>query len=239
MNEINKTQKITAIVCAFNEAKTIRGVMEALTSSPLIDEVIAVDDGSIDETAQILTEFQHLDQVKLFLLPENHGKGYAMSLAAASARGEVLCFVDADLVNFSERHIAMLVETFIAEKADMLLGSPVRGKSVSIFNRLDPFLNLTGQRVLFRRDYMALSDEISTSRYGAEAILNDHFLEQEKRVHILYLTQLTHLIKFEKVGLMAALSDYLLEGKEILAAIWKKQHTFWKSVILADHRNFD
>lgn len=239
MNEINNNQKITAIVCAFNEEKTIRGVMYALLTSPWIDEVIAVDDGSIDGTAKILRDYQHLDRVKLFLLPENHGKGYGMSLAADCAKGEVLCFVDADLVNLSEEHIDMMVEAFIREEADMVLGSPVRGMTVSSSERMDPFQNLTGQRVLYRQDFLQLSDEICTSGYGVETILNEHYRKQGKRVHFMLLPYLIHPIKFEKVGLVKAIGEYLLEGRDILAIRWKKMHLFWQSVLLADHRNLD
>jgi glycosyltransferase involved in cell wall biosynthesis len=217
MNELNNTRKITAIVCALNEEKTIRGVMDTLFKSPLIDEVIAVDDGSTDRTAQILEEYQHLDQVEIILLPENHGKGYSMSLAAARARGEVLCFVDADLVNLSESHIAMMIETFISKEVDMLLGSPVRGKTISFTEKLDPFLYLTGQRVLYCKDFLQLSDEISTSGYGVETILNRHYHETGKRVHLLFLTDLIHPIKFEKTNLVTALGGYLSEGMDILA----------------------
>ena len=239
MNKINRDQKITAIVCAFNEEKTIRGVMEALIKSPLLDEVISVDDGSNDKTAQILEDYQHLNQVKVFLLPENHGKGYGMSLAAESARGEVLFFVDADLVNLSERHIAMMIETFLSEEADMLMGSPVRGETISFAERLDPFLYLTGQRVLYRSDFLQLSEEIATSGYGVETILNNHYHEQRKRTRLIFLPDLIHPVKFEKNGLIEALGGYILEGKEVLAVRWKRQQVFWQSLLFADHQNID
>ena len=239
MNTINNSHKITAIVCAFNEEKTIRDVMDALLRSPWVDEVIAVDDGSVDGTAQILKEYQRLDQVRTFLLPENHGKGYGMSMAAASAKGDVLCFVDADLLNLSERHIAMMVEAFFKEEAEMLLGCPIRGKRNSLANRLDPFLTLTGERVLYRKDFLQLSDEIFTSGYGVETILNDRYHQQGKRIHLLFLSGLIHPRKFEKTGLINALREYLAEGKEILAVRWKKQQLYWQSVLFADHRNLD
>jgi glycosyltransferase involved in cell wall biosynthesis len=239
MNEINNTRKITAIVCALNEEKTIRGVMDILFKSPLIDEVIAVDDGSTDKTAQILEEYQHLDQVEIILLPENHGKGYGMSLAAERARGEVLCFVDADLVNLSESHIAMMIETFISEEADMLLGSPVRGKTISFAEKLDPFLYLTGERVLYCKDFLQLSDEISTSGYGVETILNRHYHENGKRVHLMFLPDLIHPVKFEKTNLVTALGGYLQEGMEILAIQRGNKQVSWPSRLFTDHRNLN
>lgn len=239
MNKITENIKITAIVCAFNEGKTIRGVMDALLTSPLIDEVIAVDDGSFDETPQILMDYQNLDRVKLFLLPENHGKGYCMSMAAANAGYDVLCFLDADLVNLSKQHIAMMIETFITEEVDMLLGSPVRGKKITFTERLDPFLKLSGQRILYRKDFLQLTDEIYASGYGVETILNERYCEQGKRTRLMFLPGLIHPIKFEKTGLFTALGDYLLEGKEILAVRWKKQQLYWRSVLSADHRFFD
>lgn len=239
MNETNKTYKVTAIVCAFNEEKTIKGVMDTLFNSPLIDEVISVDDGSTDKTAQILEEYQHLDQVEVILLPENHGKGYGMSLAAARAKGEVLCFVDADLVNLSERHIAMMIETFISEEADMLLGSPVRGETISFTEKLDPFLNLTGQRVLYCKDFLKLSKLISISGYGVETILNNHYRELGKHVHVMFLPDLIHPVKFEKTNLVDALGGYLLEGIDILTTKWKNKQFFWQSRLFADHQNLD
>lgn len=237
MNELKETQKISAIVCAFNEEKTIRGVMEALLTCSIIDEVIAVDDGSLDGTAQILKGYSHLDRVKLILLPENHGKGYGMSMAAENASGEVLCFVDADLVNLSEHHITMMVETFYTKEADMVLGSPVRGNTISLTERLDPFLNLTGERVLFRKEFLKIGDEIISSGYGVETILNEHYRNGGKRVHLMFLPCLVHPIKFEKDGLLNALGEYILEGKEILAVRWKKQQLFWQSVLFTNYRN--
>ena len=239
MKTIKNTQKITAIVCAFNEEKTIRSVMDVLLASSCIDEVIAVDDASVDSTAQILKDYQHLDQVEVVLLPENQGKGYGMSTAAVRASGDVLCFVDADLLNLSEEHIALMVETFFTEEADMLLGSPIRGKKKPFLKKIDPFLTLTGERVLYRKDFLQMSDEIFSSGYGVETLLNEGFREQGKRVHLIFLPCLIHPKKFEKTTLLKALGEFLVEGKDILAAIWKKDHSFWQSVLLGDHRNFD
>ena len=237
MNENKNTYKITAIVCAFNEEKTIHGVMETVSTCPMIDEVLVVDDGSVDKTAEILSEFQNQQHVKTLRLPVNRGKGYGMTMAAAMATGELLLFLDADLIDLSNEHIAMMINTFINEKADMLLGSPVRGRTISFIERLDPFLNLTGQRVLYRKDFLQLSDIICTSGYGVETILNDYFREQEKCIHFMVLPYLTHPIKFEKAGLRKAIGEYLLEGKEILAIKWKKQQLFWQSVLFTAHRN--
>ena len=233
---MNTNQKVTAIVCAYNEEKTIRGVMETLVHCPRIDEVIVVDDGSRDKTAKILGEFKHWQHVKTILLTENCGKGYGMATAAAYAKGDLLLFVDADLIHLSNRHVDLLLDTLINEAADMVLGFPVRGKAMSFAERLDPFPRLSGQRVVYRNDFLKLSDVIYTSGYGVETILNDYYQEQGKRVCSVFLPNLIHPIKFEKSGLLKAIGEYGLEGKEILAIKLKKPQLFWQSILCVMNR---
>ena len=71
--------RTSAIIAAYNEEATIGDVCRALTSSPLIDEVIVVSDGSTDRTVEIARSF---DGVRIVALRENQGKGSAMRVGA-------------------------------------------------------------------------------------------------------------------------------------------------------------
>lgn len=219
--------KVSAILCAYNEEATVREVMEALVNSPLIDEVIAVDDGSKDRTGSIINEFRHPDHVKAILLAENRGKGYAMATAATQSSGDILLFIDADLKNLSSKHISILLDTFFTQECEMVVGFPIRGESITFVESLDPFRHLSGQRVLSRENFIALLNSICTSGYGVETILNDYFREQRKPIRSIFLPNLTHLIKVEKTGLWKAFGEYLLEGKQIMATkLKRRQFTF-------------
>jgi len=219
--------KVSAIVCAYNEEKTIRNVMQVLVDHPLISEVIAIDDGSQDQTGIIMGGFQNPESVQAIILPENKGKGYAMATAVEKASGDVLLFVDADLINLSDQHISSMLGTFFKEEPDMLIGFPIRGETISSAEKLDPFQQLSGQRVMYRQDFLPLLDTIRCSGYGVETILNQHFEARKKPVKSIFLLNLIHPIKIEKSGFRRALVEYSLEGKQIIKTRIKNLEQNW------------
>ena len=218
--EKNTNQKISAIVCAYNEEETIRNVIEPLVTSNLIAEIVLVDDGSQDKTTTLMLSYQSLEKVQLILLPENLGKGNAMASAASVATGEILLFIDADLVNLNSIHIDSLLGPIINKEVDMVMGTPVREEKITLSNRLDPFRILSGQRVVYRYDFLPLLDKIQCSGYGVETIINLYFREKGKRVRSIFLPNLHHPIKIEKTSLHQSLAEYLKEGKEILLTLF-------------------
>jgi len=66
-------------------------------------EVIVVDDGSTDNTWNVLQDLrQHYPHLRLFRFAENHGKHHAMALGIRHAQGDILIFVDSDSLVDSE-----------------------------------------------------------------------------------------------------------------------------------------
>ena len=85
-------------------------------------EVIVVDDGSRDQTAEIIRDFATKDPiVRLVQNPGNHGKGYSVRNGMLRAEGEILIFSDADLSSPIEES-AQLLET-LQQGADIAIGS--------------------------------------------------------------------------------------------------------------------
>ena len=219
--EKKSNQKISAIVCAYNEEGTIRNVIQPLVDSSLIDEVILVDDGSEDQTAVVMGSYQALEKVQVIALPANRGKGHAMASAASKAKGDILFFIDADLINLNSNHIDMLAGPVLNQEADMMLGTPVSKERVTLPKRLDPFKPLSGQRVLYREDFLPIAERIRSSGYGVETIINLHYREQRKTVKSIFLPNLHHPIKIQKSGCKNSLTDYLQEGREILKTLFQ------------------
>ena len=89
---------ITVLVPAYSEEKTIGPCLEALREVDYPDlEVIAIDDGSPDRTAEIITGMLPLDPRLRFLEKKvNEGKAMAMNDALAVTTGEVVVVIDAD-----------------------------------------------------------------------------------------------------------------------------------------------
>src|SRR6185437_14635373 len=92
---------------AYNEAERIGNVIRPVLRAPSIEEVIVVNDGSTDSTAEVARAFHG---VRVVDLPRNMGKGGAMAAGVAATDADILVFLDADLVGLRVEHIEALVE---------------------------------------------------------------------------------------------------------------------------------
>src|SRR6476620_1967051 len=97
----DKGQPVLSIVVpAFNEAgrigNSIRQIDAFMRQSPVPCELIVVDDGSRDNTGEIVTQAQ-VEGLRLVKNAENHGKGHAVRQGVLAASGKYVLFTDADL----------------------------------------------------------------------------------------------------------------------------------------------
>jgi glycosyltransferase involved in cell wall biosynthesis len=114
------------IIPAYNEGKrlgaTLDRVLAYLGSEQLDAEVIVVNDGSSDDTAEIVRRYaQRNECIRLVENPGNRGKGYSVRHGVLEARGSVILFSDADLSSPIEE-MSKLVEA-IQGGADIAIGS--------------------------------------------------------------------------------------------------------------------
>ncbi|MDO8619128.1 MAG: glycosyltransferase family 2 protein [Candidatus Daviesbacteria bacterium] len=95
--------KVSIIIPVFNEEKVISDCLNSLKEQTYKDiEIIVVDDGSKDQTKEIVKSFS----VRL-LEQKHYGPGLARNCGAKEAKGEILVFVDADMT-FDRRFIELL-----------------------------------------------------------------------------------------------------------------------------------
>jgi len=167
---------IIAGIPAHNEEKTIAKVI--LLTKQYVDEIIVVDDGSVDMTGEIAEALG----AKVIRFSENLGKGAAVRAIIEYARKlkpDVLVLLDADLQH-DPHEIPKLIEPILNGEADLVIGSRFLGKSkiplirgiglkvLTVLakqgtNITDP---LSGFRALSRKVYETL--ELSESGYGIE-----------------------------------------------------------------------
>ena len=128
------------VVPAYNESArigaTLERILEHLREQKWAAEIVVVNDGSRDKTAETVGRFaaDH-PEVRLIENPGNQGKGYAVRNGMLNARGRVLLFTDADL------------SSPIAE-ASKLFAALEQGADVAIGSRwLDPSLQFQRQSV--------------------------------------------------------------------------------------------
>jgi dolichyl-phosphate beta-glucosyltransferase len=94
---------ISVIIPAYNEAERIGTTLDSLakyaSAHNFLPEVIVVDDGSVDGTAEVVRRFEsdrHLGFIRILPLGANHGKGYATKAGMQVAHGIWRLFMDAD-----------------------------------------------------------------------------------------------------------------------------------------------
>jgi glycosyltransferase involved in cell wall biosynthesis len=114
------------VIPAYNEgerlAPTLEKVLAYVHQQGWDVEVIVVNDGSRDNTADIVRQFAAKDSLlRLVENPGNRGKGYAVRNGMLSARGDIIVFSDADLSSPIEE-MSKLLEPIMAG-ADIALGS--------------------------------------------------------------------------------------------------------------------
>ncbi len=109
----------------YNEANTLETILAHVLARPEVGEVIAVDDGSEDESWEILTRIAKLDpRLRPFQQPYNQGKGSALKRAITELRMPFALVQDADL-EYDPRDYPLLLEPLLEGRADVVYG--VRG----------------------------------------------------------------------------------------------------------------
>jgi dolichyl-phosphate beta-glucosyltransferase len=93
--------EVSIIIPAYNEERrlppTLIDVIDYFDRRNLAYEVLVIDDGSRDGTAEVVRKFERVrHQVRLIQLPKNYGKGHAVRLGVLNSRGAKVLFADAD-----------------------------------------------------------------------------------------------------------------------------------------------
>src|SRR3954471_5780416 len=116
---------LSIVIPAFNEASRIgnslKKIDEFMRNSSLTYEVIVVDDGSTDQTPDIV-EQSRMKALRLIRSPRNQGKGFTVRDGVLAATGEFVLFTDADL-SAPIDELPRLLDMATKEGADIVIGS--------------------------------------------------------------------------------------------------------------------
>ena len=182
---------------AYNEQETLAAVLAVLKSTPLIQDVLVVSDGSTDATVAIA----RAEGVKVIHLWENCGKGTAMAVGVAHTSAPALVFVDGDIQNLTEAMLTELIAPVVSGRADMNVGVRHRGRPVNAFQRrFGPMLS--GIRCVRREIFEAVPEDFLEG-FAIETALNWAARRLGKRLQTTVLFGLKHLVKEKKRGLTA------------------------------------
>jgi glycosyltransferase involved in cell wall biosynthesis len=136
---------LSIIVPVYNEARTVRAVVERLLSIelPVAREILVVDDGSTDGTRDVLDGIEG-DRLAVTVLraERNGGKGSAIRRGLARATGSIIAIQDADL-ELDPQQIARLVEPIVGGKTAVVYGSRFMNGAAAA-----PWITVVANRVL-------------------------------------------------------------------------------------------
>jgi len=176
--------KLSVVIPAYNEAKTIREIVARVKAVPVEKEILIIDDGSKDGTREILREMDGVEGVRVFLQPKNQGKGAAVSVGFRHATGDVVVVQDADL-EYDPMEYLKLLAPIEQGHADVVYGSRFLGggarrvlyfwhtignRFLTLASNMFTNLNLTDMETcykMFRREVVQ-SMTIESRRFGIE-----------------------------------------------------------------------
>jgi len=158
---------VSVVVAAYNESATIAQVLRRVAELPLRTEIVVVDDGSIDDTRDVLDRLrrEELPDLRLEAHGKNRGKGAALRTGIAAARGDVVVFQDADL-EYDPADVPRLLAPIIAGHADVVYGSRLRGGQPQ---RAHMFWHYAGNRLLTLLTNVLYNTTISDMETGYKA----------------------------------------------------------------------
>ncbi|HNT23447.1 MAG TPA: glycosyltransferase family 2 protein [Anaerolineales bacterium] len=135
--------KLTVVIPVYNEEKTIREIIHRVQATGLVDEILVVDDGSVDGSRAILAELDGTGTVRVILHDRNQGKGAAVRTGIRNANGELILIQDADL-EYDPRDYPALLRPIDEDIADVVYGSRFLGAA----RRPILFWNMVANKIL-------------------------------------------------------------------------------------------
>jgi len=153
---------VSVVIPALNEAKTIEAVVQAC--KPFAEQVIVVDGGSHDRTADLAGRAgAHV------LVVAGQGKGAAIRFAMPYIQGDIVVFLDAD-GSHDPQDIPKLLQPIVQGEADHVSGSRLIGGSSELHGTFDECFRLMGSALITAVINWRFGVRLSESQNGFRAI---------------------------------------------------------------------
>jgi len=189
---------LSVIIPCYNEQGTIASLIALVQSSPWVQEIIVVDDGSQDSSREILEAISD-PQVRVIMHSINQGKGAALRTGFSHATSDFVIVQDADL-EYDPSEYPLVLEPLLDDRADVVFGSrflsgrPHRvlyfwhslgNRFLTLMSNMFTDLNLTDMETCykcFRREVIQAID-IEENRFGFEPEITAKLAKLHLRIY--------------------------------------------------------
>jgi len=120
--------QLSVIIPIYNEIHTLEEIISRVQKTNLADEIVLVDDGSIDGTREIVEKYKNKNGFVVIMHEKNQGKGAAVRSGFEVAKGEIFLIQDADL-EYDPREYPNLLKPLKEGLSEVVYGSRFLGAS--------------------------------------------------------------------------------------------------------------
>jgi glycosyltransferase involved in cell wall biosynthesis len=161
--------RVSFLIPAYNEAATIQQVLDRVVALPLETQIVVVDDGSVDGTAEIVERWQADHPGHKLVRKPNGGKGSALRAGIPHVDGDIAVVQDADM-EYDPADVPALIDPILRGVADVVYGSRLIGGQPQ---RAYLFWHLVGNRFLSMLTGVLYNTTLSDMETGYKAFRSE------------------------------------------------------------------
>lgn len=207
--------KISCIIPAHNEEKSIASTLRAVLQVTELFEVIVINDCSTDTTKEIVEVFSN---VRLLTNEKNEGKSRSIARGIEASSGSHLLFLDADLLGISPESIKALLYPVQNNQADVVIS--FRGNTPKWLKKLVNIEIISGDRVVPAPLMINHLEEIKAlQNFGLEVFLNKIIILNKLRIQSVLLENVHNDWKIQKRGVLSGVKGEILMWRDIFKIV--------------------
>ena len=207
---------VSCLIPAYNEGANIGRVLEVVSKLSFLDEIIVLDDGSSDNTAEVVCLYQKKNNaIKLMTSKANCGKTLITRKGIEACRGDIVVMLDSDLLNLKPDNVFKLVSAVKAEACDLAILDRA-GDRKAVWGWTDCARFFGGERAFRKHDFLQI-DFPDQGGFLLEIIMNLNFIRRNKKIKTIFCDNLFTMHDHHKKGFRAGFRHYWQIGWEILA----------------------
>ncbi len=218
MNDFNTNNKgvtISCIIPAYNEEKNISRVLDAVTTYIGFNEILVVDDGSEDRTAQIAKSYQQACPIlKVITLPKKNGKTGVIKRGVIESKGNLIVMLDSDLIGLTHENIDSLILPVMHGEVDQMILDRA-GDRTPVWGWTNCAKYFGGERAFWKKDFLEI-DIPDNAGYLLEITNNLHYIIHGKKIRTVFCSNLFTVHQFNKLDMLTGTKHYLNMAVDIV-----------------------